>query len=289
MSELQRVGFIGLGAMGNLMAQHLVSIGVPVVAYDVDETKRKPFKVSVPSLAEVAHQVDWIVCMLPHPDVLRNVLLGTDGIGVSAKPGTMVIDMSTSGPDIDVICARELERHGIELIDAPVGKGTWAAGKGELTILAGGTTPQIARASWLLSLLGTKIIHCGPLGAGQLVKLGNNIATCANLAAAFEAYQFVTCNGAKPEALLEVMRDTAADSWQLNNTVPRALAQDFSLGFKSRLALKDLALALSRADTDGMQLPCTQGVLSWYQRSVDSGDGDLDMGVIFKQTVRIEK
>jgi 3-hydroxyisobutyrate dehydrogenase-like beta-hydroxyacid dehydrogenase len=273
--------------MGSLMAQHLVSVGVQVVAFDVDETKRKQFEFPAESPSDVAKNVEWIVCMLPHPDVLRDVLLGKNGIHETAKRGTIVIDMSTSGPDIDVFCAHALEPSGIELIDAPVGKGTWAAGQGALTILAGGESGQIKRATWLLSLLGTKIIHCGPLGSGQVVKLGNNIATCANLAAAFEAYQFATSNGANAEALLEVMRDTAADSWQLNNTVPRALANDFSLGFKSSLALKDLTLTLSRAETEGLYLPCTKGASTWYQRSVDAGDGELDLGVIFKQTAQV--
>ncbi|PSR26128.1 MAG: hypothetical protein C7B46_20235 [Sulfobacillus benefaciens] len=287
MSERQRIGFIGLGAMGSLMAQHLVSVGVQVVAFDVDETKRRQFEFFADSPADVAKDVEWVICMLPHPDVLQNVLLGKHGIRETARPGTMVIDMSTSGPDIDVFCAQALEPSGVELIDAPVGKGTWAAGQGALTILAGGTSDQIARATWLLRLLGTKIIHCGPLGSGQVVKLGNNIATCANLAAVYEAYQFATSNGANVEALLEVMRETAADSWQLNNTVPRALANDFSLGFKSSLALKDLTLTLSRAATEGLHLPCTQGALTWYQRSVDAGDGDRDLGVIFKQSARL--
>ena len=163
-----------------------------------------------------------------------------------------------------------------------MGKGTWAAGKGELTILAGGTVDQVERARWLLTKLGSKLIHCGPLGSGQVVKLGNNIATCANLAAALEAYYFATANGANPAALLEVMRETAADSWQLNNTVTRALAQDFSLGFKASLALKDLEITIERAKEEHITLPCTEGAVDWYRRSVQIGDGDLDLGAIFK-------
>ena len=276
------VGFLGLGAMGALMAHHLENTGVPIVAFDVDPAKRAAFETPAASPAEVAERCEWIVCMLPHPDVVREVLLGDQGVASHARAGTMVIDMSTTGPEVDVVCAEALAARGIDLIDGPVGKGTWAAGKGELIILAGGTAAQIEKARWLLELLGSDVLHCGPLGSGQVVKLANNIATCANLAAAFEAYQLVQRSGANVDALLDVMRQTAADSWQLNNTVARALQEDYSLGFKGSLALKDLHLALSVAQTIGADVPTAAGTLRWYERSVEVGDGELDVGAIFK-------
>ena len=276
------VGFLGLGAMGALMAHHLEDKGVPVVAFDVDPAKRAAFETPAASPAEVAERCAWIVCMLPHPDVVRDVLLGGQGVAPHARAGTMVIDMSTTGPEADVACAEALAARGIDLIDAPVGKGTWAAGKGELIILAGGTSAQIEKARWLLELLGSEVLHCGPLGSGQVVKLANNIATCANLAAALEAYQLVERSGANVAALLNVMRQTAADSWQLNNTVARALQEDYSLGFKGSLTLKDLQLALAVAQATGADVPTTAGTIHWYERSVAVGDGDLDLGAIFK-------
>lgn len=282
MAQYPTVGFIGLGAMGGLMAHHLQEVGVTVVAYDPDTSKLAPFPHQATSPAAVAEHCQWIVCMLPHPTVVRDVLLGSQGIIQTAKPGTLVVDMSTTGPEVDQECAVALAAQGIDLIDGPVGKGTWAAGKGELIILAGGEPHQIERAQWLLHLLGSEILHCGPLGSGQVVKLGNNIATCANLAAAFEAYQFVTKSGASAEALLSVMRQTAADSWQLNNTVVRALQEDYSLGFKASLALKDLQVTVAAAKTRAVPLPTTTGALSWYEKSVQAGDGELDLGAIFK-------
>ena len=268
--------------MGALMAHHLEDVAVPVVAFDVDPAKRGEFQRAVESPAEVAQQCQWIVCMLPHPDVVRAVLLGDGGIGPHARAGTMVVDMSTTGPETDQACAQELAQYGVELIDGPVGKGTWAAGKGELIILAGGEPAQFDRARWLFDLLGSEVLHCGPLGSGQVVKLANNIATCANLAAAFEAYRLAAQSGASTEALLHVMRQTAADSWQLNNTVARALQEDYSLGFKGSLALKDLHLALAAAKRAGLDVPTTAGSLHWYEQSVQAGDGDLDLGAIFK-------
>lgn len=276
------VGFMGLGAMGALMAHHLQDKGVPIVAYDVDPAKRDEFETPAASPADVAERCEWIVCMLPHPDVVRDVLLGEHGVAAHARAGTMVIDMSTTGPETDIACAEALGARGIDLIDGPVGKGTWAAGKGELIILAGGAPSQIEKARWLLDLLGSEVLHCGPLGSGQVVKLANNIATCANLAAALEAYQLVQRSGANVQALLNVMRQTAADSWQLNNTVARALQEDYSLGFKGSLALKDLQLALAVAQKAGADVPTTAGTLTWYERSVAAGDGDLDLGAIFK-------
>ena len=281
-SPFPPVGFLGLGAMGALMAHHLEEKGVPIVAFDVDPAKRAAFETPATSPAEVAERCEWIVCMLPHPDVVRDVLLGEHGVAPHARAGTMVIDMSTTGPEADVACAEALATRGIDLIDGPVGKGTWAAGKGELIILAGGTSAQIEKARWLLELLGSEVLHCGPLGSGQVVKLANNIATCANLAAALEAYQLVQRSGADVDALLNVMRQTAADSWQLNNTVARALQEDYSLGFKGSLALKDLQLALAVAQATGADVPTTAGTLRWYERSVAAGDGDRDLGAIFK-------
>src|SRR5699024_5499278 len=126
----------------------------------------------------------------------------------TAKTGTMIIDMGTSGPDMDILCNKELSSLGIELIDAPVGKGTWAAGKGELTILVGGEPRQFDKAHWLLSILGSEVLHCGPLGSGQVIKLANNIATSINLASAFEAYHFAKSKNANTEILHQLMKET---------------------------------------------------------------------------------
>ncbi len=278
------VGFLGLGAMGKPMAERLLKKGIDLRVYDPVEAACRSFaERNVPvgrSPAEVAATSDVVICMLPHPDVLREVLLGKGGVIEQARPGTIVIDMSTDGPAPVIECAKELKKRGIEMLDAPVGKGVWAAETGDLTILMGGDRETCRQVEGILAILGSELLYCGPLGSGQVVKVTNNIVSCTNIATIVEAYNVAKKLGADLDVLTHVMGSTAADSFQLKHTFAKARKGDFSLGFKTKLALKDLYIARDVERQMNLRGAITDGAIQWYEDAMAAGHGEIDQGAL---------
>lgn len=284
--ENQPVGFIGLGAMGSPMAGKLLKDNIPVHVYDLqeplmEELRRQGGRVHNSPL-EVAQNAAVIICMLPHPTVFRDVIIGPQGILSGIRPGSVVIDMSTNGPEVDLECAGKLMEKGAHLIDSPVGKGTWAAGTGELTLLVGGDPEVVQSARWVLDKLGNSFIYCGSLGSGQVVKLANNLASCVNMAALAELYVLALKRGITVDVLEQALQGTGADSWHFQNSLPRVKRQDFEPGFKVKLALKDLTLIAQLSRDMGLDLACAEAAQAWYAEAVKQGYGELDWSVIAK-------
>lgn len=279
------VAFIGLGTMGRPMAEQLLKHRVELRVFDVAQDATKCFAekgvVVASSLSELSTWADIVILMLPSPQIVRETVIGSNGAIHALRRGSVVIDMSTTGPGVVQECGRELEKRGIELIDAPVGKGPAAAWKGDLTILMGGKSELCRSLEWVLKPIGSEIHYCGPLGAGQAVKLVNNMVSCSNAAILAEAFALARVAGADLDVLKDVMAGTAADSWQLRNTViAKALKRDFSPGFKLALARKDLHLAVAMADELEARSSCARGAISWYDDAAASGYGDLDRAAL---------
>jgi len=285
MTDSVRVGFIGLGLMGTPMATQVLRSGFALTVYDVDATAVAKLVAEGAQAAatprELAERSDLVVCMLPHPDVLRTVLLGPDGVVAAAPAPTAVVDMSTSGPGVVTECAKELSARGVAMADAPVGKGPWAAEKGELTILYGGDDATFAVAEPVLAAMGSAIHRCGPLGSGQVIKLANNLVSCANMSVLAEAYALTKAYGADTDVLVEVMPQTSADSWQLRNTlIAKILQGDLSPMFKLGLAHKDMRLILELAESLGTTIDAGRGAYRWYDTALREGHGDHDWGAV---------
>jgi 3-hydroxyisobutyrate dehydrogenase-like beta-hydroxyacid dehydrogenase len=285
MNNNKRIGFIGVGTMGGPMAGQILQKHGQVTVFDVVPAAvdalvalgAKP----AGSPKEVGESSDIVITMLPHPDVFREVVFGDDGLIHGLKGGALVIDMSTNGIEAVREAEKGLEPRGIKFMDAPVGKGPWAAEKGELTILMGGDEATCREAEWVLGMVGSKLYHCGPLGAGQVVKLANNLASCGNMAVLAEAYALAKAGGAKMEVLTEVMPTTSADSWQLRQTLNgKILKGDLSPMFKLKLANKDMRLILEMEEVFGTPTEVTKGILDWYARGEQAGYGELDWGAI---------
>ncbi|OFZ90846.1 MAG: hypothetical protein A3I62_01265 [Betaproteobacteria bacterium RIFCSPLOWO2_02_FULL_62_79] len=281
----RKTGFLGLGTMGRPMAGRLLDAGVELRVFDVADDAARHFTargtVAAATPAELGGWADLLILMVPHPDSLRQCLIGPDGAIHTLKPGSIVIDMSTSGPAVVQECGRQLAKRGIEMIDAPVGKGPAAAVKGDLTILMGGNRETCEAVEWLLRKLGSELLYCGPLGSGQVVKLVNNMVSCANAAVLAEAYALAKKAGVDVSVLTRLMPGTAADSWQLRNTVmAKALSGDFSPAFKLALARKDMRLALEMAEYLGVASNCTNSALEWYDRAAAAGLGELDRAAL---------
>ncbi len=286
----KRVGWIGLGDLGGAMARRIQSQGVELTVYDVDpQAVRRLTDLgahAAASAAELAARSDVVMLSLPHPDVLREVALGEGGLSHALAAGSIVCDTSTNGREAVLEVGERLAAQGIRMVEAPIGKGPWAAEKGDLTIMMGGDPATLGEIEFLFRIIGSEIYHCGPLGAGQVVKVANNLASCANLAVAAEAYALAAAGGADLGVLTEIMPKTAADSWQLRTAVIGRVIErhDFAPVFKLKLARKDLRLAVAMAERFGLPSACAQGALDWYDKGIAAGHDDLDQNAIMLTT-----
>jgi 3-hydroxyisobutyrate dehydrogenase-like beta-hydroxyacid dehydrogenase len=289
-TNTKRVGWIGLGDLGGAMARRIRTHGVRLAVYDIDPGAVRRLTdlgaTAAGSVQELAERSDIVMLSLPHPSVLKEVALGEGGLIHSLAAGSIVCDTSTNGRDAVVEVGAKLADKGIRMVEGPIGKGPWAAEKGELTIMMGGDRETLAEVEFLFRIIGNELYHCGPLGAGQVVKVANNLASCANLAVAAEAYALAAAGGADLDVVTQVMPKTAADSWQLrNNVVDRGHGRgDFSPVFKLKLARKDLQLAVAMAESLGLPNACAKGALAWYDKGHDAGHDDLDQNAIMLTT-----
>lgn len=256
-----RVGFIGLGIMGAPMVRNLLGAGFEVVAWNRSAGRLAEAvaggALRAGSPAEVAAQADVVItCVTASADV-EAVMLGAGGVIEGVRPGAVVIDMSTISPEVTRAIAAQLEARGAALLDAPVSGGEQGAISGTLSIMVGGAADALERARPALEAMGRTITHCGPSGAGQTVKLCNQIAVVLNNLAMAEALLFCARSGVDPSVMLAAITQGAAGSWQLANLGPRVVARDFAPGFKVSLQQKDLRLALEAADELRLALPGT--------------------------------
>jgi 3-hydroxyisobutyrate dehydrogenase-like beta-hydroxyacid dehydrogenase len=286
----KRVGWIGLGDLGGAMARRLQTHGVQLTVYDIDPQAVRRLTdlgaLAAASTGALAERSDIVMLSLPHPDVLREIALGEGGLIHALAAGGIVCDTSTNGREAVVEVGERLATKGIRMVEAPIGKGPWAAEKGDLTIMMGGDPATLGEIEFLFKIIGSELYHCGPLGTGQVIKVANNLASCANLAVAAEAYALAAAGGADLEVLTQIMPKTAADSWQLRNAVIGRVIErhDFSPVFKLKLARKDLQLAVAMAESLGLPSACAQGALDWYDQGSAAGHDDLDQSAIMLTT-----
>ena len=255
------IGFIGLGIMGKPMARNLLKAGYPLTVWNrsqpaIDELARDGAS-GGSSPQDVARQSDVIITMVTDSPDVEKVALGPGGIIEGARPGLVHIDMSTISPAVTRRIAARLAEKGIEMLDAPVSGGDTGAHAGTLSIMVGGKEEVFERCRPIFEVLGRTIVHCGPNGAGQTVKLCNQIVVALNNLAMCEALLFATKAGVDTRRMLEAVGAGAASSWALLNLAPRILARDFQPGFKVAHQQKDLRLALETAEQQAIPLPGT--------------------------------
>jgi 3-hydroxyisobutyrate dehydrogenase len=275
----ETVGFIGLGIMGLPMAKNVLRGGYPVVAYNRTTSKLDDLVLSGAQRGESAADVAArstvvVICVTASADVEAVVdgRPGVPGVIEGIRPGSVVIDMSTISPAVTREVAARLAEKDVALIDAPVSGGEQGAISGTLSIMCGGTAEALDRVRPVLETMGGKITHCGDSGAGQTVKLCNQIAVVLNNLAMAEALIFCQRSGVDPAVMLEAIASGAAGSWQISNLGPKVLERDFSPGFKVGLQQKDLRLALDAADRLDLPLAGTALVHQLF-RAVEHRDG----------------
>jgi 4-hydroxybutyrate dehydrogenase/sulfolactaldehyde 3-reductase len=249
----QTIGFIGLGVMGRPMAKNIISKGnFSVKVFDLNTEAVKALTASgaeeKTSATELASECDVIITMVPSSQNVEAAILGPNGILEGLRPGTIVIDMSTIDPAVTRKVAKEVGVKGGRFLDAPVGRTSTHAEEGTLSIMVGGDEDLFEACRPILSCMGTDLIYCGPVGSGETMKIINNLLTGMIVAANAETLALGAKAGLRLDSMLEVLRSTQANNGHLNGSFPsKAFRGDFTPGFATRLAYKDMNLALSLA------------------------------------------
>ncbi len=273
----ERIGFIGLGIMGKGMAHNLLKADFDLRVWN-RTSGRIPELVDAgasqaSSPADLAENCDIIiVCVSDTPDV-REVILGEQGVIFGLRPGSLVVDMSTISPQVTRDIATSLAKKGAFMLDAPISGGSEGAALGTLSIMVGGHEEQVARAMPLFQVMGKAITHVGDHGAGQTVKLVNQILVVVNMLAVSEALLFAQAGDLDLGKTLEAVSQGAAGSWMLSNRGPQVLNRDWRPGFTIDLQQKDLRLVLEAADQMGVPALATSLVFNLYRTLQAQGLG----------------
>jgi len=281
----QVIGFIGLGIMGRPMARNLLKAGYPLVVHSrsrgpVDEIAKAGAKVGTSS-RDVAAQCDVLITMLPNSPDVEQVVLGRDGVIEGARPGLVLLDMSTISPLVSQKVGAALAEKSVQMLDAPVSGGERGAIDGVLSIMVGGDKAVFDKALPIFQAMGKTITHLGPLGAGGFTKLANQIIVAVNLTALGEALTLAKKAGLNRELTLQALAGGLAGSKCLDQKKPNYLAGTYNPGFKIDLHYKDLGLIMESARALGVPLPATAAVQELFSALRVKGRGGLDhSGVI---------
>ena len=273
----EKIGFIGLGIMGQGMVRNLLDKGFVVYIWNRTHGKMDPFielgAIAASSPADVASHADIIItCVSDTPDV-EHVMLQSNGVMFGVKPGNLVIDMSTISPEITRRLAQAFAERGVHMLDAPISGGSEGAAKGTLSIMVGGDAAQVARAMPVFQAMGKTITHVGPSGAGQTVKLVNQILVVVTMLGVGEALLLAQAGGLDLSKTLDAVTQGAAGSWMLSNRGPQVVQRDWRPGFTIDLQQKDLRLVLETADQLGVPLLGTSLVFNLYRTLQQQGLG----------------
>lgn len=272
------IGFIGLGVMGQGMVRNLLKAGFSVKGYNRTKEKGLPLEqdgaVIVDTIQEAVQDADVVISIVGYPQDVEQIYLADDGILASAKPGTIVIDMTTSSPALAIRIAEQADAKGLRALDAPVTGGDLGAKNGTLAILAGGDEGAFNAVRPLFEAMGKSIARFGGPGQGQSAKLANQIAIAGSMIGTAEMLLFVTKSGIDPTQFIETIKTGSAGSWSLENLIPRVIAENYSPGFFVKHFIKDMNLALERAGEMGMATPGLALVKDLYEELAASGHAE---------------
>jgi len=280
----QVIGFIGLGIMGRPMARNLLKAGYPLVVHSrsrgpVDEIAKAGAKVGT-SPRDVASQSDVVITMLPNSPDVEQVVLGRDGAIEGARPGKVLLDMSTISPLVSQKIGAALAEKSVNMLDAPVSGGEKGAIDGVLSIMVGGDKAVFEKVLPILQAMGKTITHLGPLGAGGFTKLANQIIVAVNLTALGEALTLAKKAGLDRELTLTALAGGLAGSKCLDQKKPNYLADTYNPGFKIDLHYKDLGLIMESARALGVPLPATAVVQELFSALRVKGRGGFDHSAV---------
>lgn len=257
------VGFVGLGVMGTPMTSHLHKGGHQVTVHDLDLASARELAAklgdgasAVDSPVEVARRSDVVITMLPNGEVVQRVVFGDGGLAAGFKPGSILLDTSSSEPWLTRQTAARLAELGVVMVDAPVSGAQWGAEAANLVFMVGGAAEDLERVRPLLDCMGKLIFHLGPQGSGHAMKCINNLVTAVTLSATAEGLVMGKAFGLDPEAMVKVMNVSTAGSWISQTHIEqRVLSRKFDDPFKLELMLKDMGIANALARDQKVSAP----------------------------------
>lgn len=279
-----KVGFIGVGMMGGPMCRNLIKNGHQAVVYDIsaDALARiaGPSTEQAASPQAVAEQVEVVFTSLPMPADVAAVILGANGIAAGARPGSIIVDLSTNAPAEVQRLSAELAKQDLALLDAPVSGGVDGAEAATLAIMCGGKQRDYDRVKPLLDCMGKNVFLVGGIGSGNIAKLCNNMIAFCNLAVAIEALMLATRAGLDPRVVTDVIKAASGDSASLKRVERKGLKGDWQQEFSVDLSHKDLTLALELGRQTDTPLPFGAYTYTLLQQARAKGWGTDDLGGI---------
>jgi 3-hydroxyisobutyrate dehydrogenase len=293
------IGFIGLGNMGAPMAANLVKAGHQVTGYDIVPAAIAALLAAggraAASAAEAVAAGDVVITMLPAGPQVHEVYLGNGGVLGRARNGALLVDCSTIDVETARAVAAAARAAGFDMVDAPVSGGTAGAAAASLTFMVGGEAAAFARARPVLAAMGRTIVHTGPAGNGQAVKICNNMMLAISMIGVCEAFTLAHKLGLTSQTLFDVVSKSTGQSWALTGycpvpgPVPTSPAnRDYAAGFTAAMMLKDLRLAQQAAGAAAAPTPLGGTAAALYQLFVDEGMGGLDFSAIYRFIAKSE-
>jgi 3-hydroxyisobutyrate dehydrogenase len=287
------VGFVGLGHMGGPMAANLAAAGFDVRGYDPLEPARAAAAAAgvtvVDSVAQAAHGAAAVLTSLPSGALLLKVYRGEEGILVNAIPGTLLIDTSTCDVDEARQASSEASDAGMLALDAPISGGVVGATAGTLAFMVGGSPEAFERGATIFDVLGARAVLCGGSGAGQAVKLCNNMLLAIHQVGVAEAFALAQNLGVEPQAFYDVASVATGACWALNTNCPvpgpvptSPSNRDYEPGFTVSLMNKDLGLALAAVERSGTHAELGRHAQAIFTAAGEAGDADRDFSVVYR-------
>ncbi len=286
-----KIGFIGLGIMGKPMAKNLLKAGYEVVVYDrKEETIAELVACGAEAAAnnkELASKADVVITMVPNSPHVREAVLGANGVAEGAKPGTVLIDMSSIDPTESRAISAEIAKFGMEMLDAPVSGGEPKAIDGTLSVMVGGKKEVFDKYYDLLMAMAGSVVYVGEIGSGNVAKLANQMVVAINIAAVSEALTFAKKAGTDPELVYQAIRGGLAGSTVMDAKAPMMLNRNFNPGFRIELHIKDLNNALNAAHASSSPAPLTAQLMEIMQFLKSEGCAAEDHSSIVKYYEKI--
>ena len=281
-----KIGFIGLGIMGKPMVKNLLKAGYDVTAYDLNASAVAEVAscgaATGANVRDVAAIADFLFVMVPNSPQVKQVLLEEGGAIETLRPGSVVVDCSSINPIASREIAAALAQKGIDMLDAPVSGGEPKAVDGTLAFMVGGREDVFNRCHEILLKMGSSVVLCGDVGAGNVTKLCNQIIVACNITALAEALTLGQLAGVDPEKIFNAIKGGLAGSTVMNAKAPMMMDQNFTPGFRTNLLIKDLKNAVDAASTVDAPIPLTQTVLEMMKVLHRDGNGDCDHSALLK-------
>ncbi|WP_173918711.1 NAD(P)-dependent oxidoreductase [Halobacillus sp. Marseille-Q1614] len=283
---MKKIGFIGTGVMGKSMAMRLMEAGYPLHIFTRTKEKAEELITAGASwhneITDVAANSDIVITMVGYPSDVEEVYFGESGLLNHINPQTLLIDMTTSSPELAAKIAKEAKSKQADAIDAPVSGGDIGARKGTLSIMAGGEEAAFQEAQPLFNEMGSQTVLQGPAGAGQYTKMCNQIAIASTMIGVTEALVYAEKAGLHPDTVLKSISGGAAGSWSLSNLTPRVIKRDFSPGFFIKHFIKDMKIALDSAEKLDLDLPGLKLAKNMYEQIAEGGENNSGTQALYK-------